>query len=103
MADTNINAYKEELAQAEIALDQAKSKVESLKAYIKSVEGEPAPEVVEAVETDVVVAKSLSKQNRDELNATAEDWGIEDPESYETKADLVEAIEAKQAAEEEDK
>jgi hypothetical protein len=59
MADTHINAYKEELAQAEIALDQAQARVESLKAYIVSVEGE-APAVAE-IETETESVESSNK------------------------------------------
>lgn len=39
--ETNINAYKAELATAEVALDRAKSRVEELKSYIESVEPTP--------------------------------------------------------------
>jgi hypothetical protein len=46
---------------------------------------------------DTEEEKPLAEQNRSELNATAATEGLENPESYNTKAELVEAIEAKRA------
>ena len=40
--------------------------------------------------------KPLSKQNRDELNATAESLGIDSPEDFENKEEVIEAIEDEQ-------
>lgn len=47
--------------------------------------------------TETDEAKPLSQQNRTELNQTALAEGVENPEQYNTKKELVEAIEAKQS------
>lgn len=60
MADTNINAYKQELVQAEKELDRAKARVESLKAHIVVVEGKPEESAKE--ETVEIVAKTGSSK-----------------------------------------
>lgn len=58
MAETNINAYKAELVEAEKALDRAKSRVEELKAHIGSVD---EPEVEEVSEDFLVEATPKKK------------------------------------------
>jgi len=67
-------------------------------------------EDTEATDDDTVVGEGepdeglteeeLMKQNREQLNDTALEYGVEDPESYRTKQDVVDAIFAAQAGEE---
>jgi hypothetical protein len=49
-------------------------------------------ETISAGESGEDAAAMLGRQTRDELNAHAAAIGIENPESYRTKAELVEAI-----------
>jgi hypothetical protein len=73
MVETNINAYKQELAIAERELDRAKSRVEGLKSYIKA-NDEPAVGVSEvteqvevseeAVEPVTIKVKNLKKDKK---------------------------------------
>lgn len=47
-------------------------------------------------EEETLEDKPLSKQNREELNSTAESLGIDSPEDFENKDEVIEAIEDEQ-------
>ncbi len=70
-------------------------------AYNFSLEDAPVEvsEDEEAVPEEAQVTP-LSKQNRQQLDETAKEAGIESPEDFDTKADLIEAIEEAEEDEE---
>lgn len=71
MAETNINAYIQELVIAEKELDLAKARVEGLKGYIKAND----EQVVEApkVTKQVKVAKKVSRPVKIEVKTSKKD------------------------------
>lgn len=116
MAEETENKLVElqERARTEFGIVNADQMSEQqLKAEIKALEGQP--DTAETAEPDTATpepsegedqdegedqsAEDLSGLNRAELQARAEEVGVEDPSSYSTKADLIKAIEeAKQNA-----
>ena len=65
MAETNINAFKEELVVAEKELGRVKARVESLKAHIIAIEGEPIyeePVEEEFIETTIKAEPIVKKR-----------------------------------------
>lgn len=65
MADTNINAYKQELVVAQRDLDRAQARVDGLKSYIESVEPRKAKVVKASEETaKVIVKKKPSRKGK---------------------------------------
>lgn len=61
MADTQLNAYKIELSEAEKTLVEVKAHIADLKAYIKDNESIEAEEVEEAKEEEVSEAPKEKK------------------------------------------
>lgn len=59
MSDTHINAYKEELVNAKVALEQAKGRVAELEDYIKA--NEPQESTTQAESKEKTSEKSSSK------------------------------------------
>lgn len=105
--ETHINAFYADLATAKTEAAVANQKVIELEQIIES-RGHPLPEkdgsipepkTEDAVQPDDVSAaetKPLEKMNREELNVAANDAGVEDAESLETKKDVIEAIREKE-------
>lgn len=95
MAETHINAYKDELASKEAELVALQSEVDTLKRTIAEKEGVEPEESVEAVEESEVQVpkeKSLADHTRAELNEIAAEAGVENPEGLANKAAVIEAI-----------
>lgn len=105
MAETHINAYYAELAEAERELAQAQGKVNGLKETIATMEqsakeaaGEVPATGEEATETAADESvEDLEKLKRDELEAKAKEAGVEDPSAAANKHDLAEETVAAQA------
>lgn len=107
---THINAYYRDLEDAKREVAIAQQKVDELEAYIQA-SGHDLPDaevpVPQDTEEDVVShdaisavdtpqEKPLGKMNRAELNAKANEVGVESPEQFKTNKDVIEAIKAKE-------
>lgn len=107
---THINAYYRDLQEAKKEVAIAQQRVDELEAHITASghvlptaevpnpqdveEDVVTPDAVSAVETPS--DKPVSKMNRAELNAKANEVGVESPEQFETNKDVIEAIKAKE-------
>lgn len=101
---TNINAFYADLTEAKKQEAVAHQEVIRLEEYITA-QGHPLPledgsipekdEEDTASSDDVSAAeqKPLDKMNRDELDSYASAHGIQNPAQYDTKKDLIDAIE----------
>lgn len=94
MTETHINAYYEDLAIAKQEAAAAIQRVVLLEEQILARGGELPIEASGEEDTSDGDTKALDKMNRDELDTYAFEHGIENPAQYETKKNLIDAIEA---------
>lgn len=96
---THINAFKAELAQAEVEVQQAQGRVEALKDQIATMEAADGSPVDAPVETPAAVdsVADLEKLNRSDLEDRATEAGVESPEDAANKQELAQATVVAQA------
>lgn len=104
---THINAYYADLITAKQEAAVANQKVIELEQAIEA-RGHPVPnadgslpepdteDVATSDDVSAAEVKPLNKMNRKELNEEAVAAGVEDPESLETKKDVINAIQEKE-------